>query len=213
MSCMARLLELLKSLPVDVGQGGRRFTTQGKLIALAHVAPGEGKLLLDVGCREGHQSEQFRQQGYRVTSIDIESTYRHAQIVDVDERLPFSSDTFDVVWCSEVLEHLLDPPQVVAELRRVSKPGGLLVLTTPNTGVWFQSVMSLVGLTPRRVQNPGHRHFFGARDIRALFPRAEILGFFPYAVVKRTIRRGVGVLSPTFVVVERQGARGQSSEG
>jgi len=40
--------------------------------------------------------------------------------------------------------------------------------------------------------------------MRALFPGAALYGYFPYAVVKLTIRRGVGALSPTFVVHERK---------
>ncbi len=44
--------------------------------------------------------------------------------------LPFPDDHFERILCTEVLEHLIDPPKAVAEMRRVLQPGGLLILTT-----------------------------------------------------------------------------------
>ena len=122
--------------------------------------------------------------------------------VDLDHGLPLPDATFDLVWCSEVIEHLRDPAATVAELRRVTRPGGLLVLTTPNSWFWLARLGCLVGLTPQRCQNADHKHFFARRDVRQLFPNAAIAGYFPYALIKRRIERLVGVLSPTFVIVE-----------
>ena len=47
-------------------------------------------------------------------------------------RLPFASASFDRVFCSEVLEHVLHPEQVIAELRRLLRPGGWAVVSIPN---------------------------------------------------------------------------------
>ncbi|MBI2624112.1 class I SAM-dependent methyltransferase [Candidatus Parcubacteria bacterium] len=44
--------------------------------------------------------------------------------------LPFTDGTFERILCTEVLEHLVDPPKAIAEMRRVLRPGGMLVLTT-----------------------------------------------------------------------------------
>jgi SAM-dependent methyltransferase len=52
------------------------------------------------------------------------------QVVGDAHRLPFADDSFDVVTCTEVLEHLVDPPAAAAEIVRVLKPGGRLLLTT-----------------------------------------------------------------------------------
>lgn len=197
---MASWIERLKRLPVDLGQGNLRTTTKGKLIAQEHVPPGAGRTALDIGCREGHQARWLEGRGYTVTAIDIEQAYEKAEMVDVDQGLPYPDATFDLVWCSEVIEHLLDPAAFVAEVKRVLKPGGRLVLTTPNSAFWIYPVLRLFGRTPASVQNPTHRQFFAIADLRRLFPGVTVEGFFPYLWLRCRIRRGVGLLSPTFVV-------------
>lgn len=201
----AALVAAFKALPIDLGQGALRERTMGKRIALSAVpTAAPGARALDIGCREGIQGRWLARRGYTVTGIDLEPQCAGALVVDVDDGLPFPDGHFDLVWCSEVLEHLRDPARATAEMRRVVRPGGTLVLTTPNSYFWLQRLASLVGLTPRRCQHPGHRWFFRLRDVRSLFPGATIAGYFPYALIRRRIQRLVGLLSPTFVVVENR---------
>jgi hypothetical protein len=63
-------------------------------------------------------------------------------------------------------------------------------------------------LTPKKLQHQGHKHFFALDDIRSLFPRAELYGYFPYAMVKRTVSSdlSLSLLTPTFVIHERKPA-------
>ncbi|MBT8137110.1 MAG: class I SAM-dependent methyltransferase [Gammaproteobacteria bacterium] len=177
-----------------------RNTTKGKLIALELVPEGDGHSALDVGCREGTQSRWLERHGYHVASIDIEKHYENALIADVNDGLPFADASYDLVWCSEVIEHLQSPEQFVAECERVLKPGGKLILTTPNSAFWLYPLARLFGKTPRDLQHDGHLHFFSLRDIRQLFPAAHIYGFFPYAIFRFRITRAIGLLSPTFVI-------------
>ncbi|MDT4968797.1 MAG: hypothetical protein QOJ64_3534 [Acidobacteriota bacterium] len=60
-------------------------------------------------------------------------TYNYKQFnIEVDV-FPYANDTFDVVLCCEIIEHLLaDPVHALVEIRRVLKPGGVFILTTPN---------------------------------------------------------------------------------
>ncbi|WP_240902228.1 class I SAM-dependent methyltransferase [Wenzhouxiangella sp. XN24] len=200
------LIEILKKLPIDLGQGNLRTTTKGKLIALGFVPDGAGRTALDVGCRSGTQSQWMEQRGYTVTSIDINRVYEQCQVVDVNNGLPFPEASFDLIWCSEVIEHLVSPEAFVSECNRVLKPGGRLVLTTPNSTFWLYPVARLFGMTPKDLQHPGHLHFFCIADIKRLFPRARLYGFFPYVIVKFRIRRLIGLLSPTFVVIHERPA-------
>ena len=80
-------------------------------------------------------------------------------------------------------------PASLAELRRVTAPGGEVILTTPNSYALIFRAIALVGLTPEKIQRDDHLHFFDRKDIDRLCPDGEVLGYFPYMWIKRTIRR------------------------
>jgi ubiquinone/menaquinone biosynthesis C-methylase UbiE len=108
-----------------------------------------GMRVLDAGCGCGrHLCEAFRIPGVAVAGVDLKwkdlckaraylSLMAHKQdgrwiIARADViKLPFADGFFDVVVCSEVLEHVTDNRTAVAELVRVLKPGGDLVITVP----------------------------------------------------------------------------------
>lgn len=193
-------VSLLKSLPIDLGQGNLRGTTKGKRIALDLVPEGSGKTALDLGCREGMQTRWLADKGYSVTSVDREKLFEEARVMDADEDWPFEENSFDLIWCSEVIEHLKDSEHFKREVRRTLKPGGALILTTPNSTFWLYALAGLLGKSPRDLQNPTHLQFFSVRDVRHLFPEADLYGFFPYFILRCRIQRMLGPLSPTFVV-------------
>jgi SAM-dependent methyltransferase len=197
---MGRLIELAKCIPIDLGQGAVAEWTQGKQIALGLVPPGKGRRAVDVGARKGHQTRWLEARGYDVTAIDLTSSFDGCMAVDVNEGLPFGDSTFDLLWCSEVIEHLKEPARAMDEFRRVVRPGGDIILTTPNSYAWLFRILALFGLTPQRIQRPDHLHFFDLGAVRRLAPEASIYGYFPYTLVKLRISRGVGALSPTFVI-------------
>ena len=99
-----------------------------------------GLQLLDVGCGTGWFSQRAAQQGAIVTALDVgESLLRQTMdkttvcpVAGDALYLPFRQDSFDVVLSSEVIEHTVSPPKSVKGMARVLKPGGMLVLTTPN---------------------------------------------------------------------------------
>ena len=205
MALSQRFIDLAKRVPLDLGQGNLRFTTKGKLIAQSMVpSASTGAKALDVGCREGAQTRWLKERGYDVTSIDVEKLFDDAQVVDANEPLPYPDDHFDLVWCSEVIEHLSDPAFSLAQMRRVIRPGGTLLITTPNSYAWFYRIAKLLGLPPAKLQHPGHLFFFHEDDIQRLFPNAEIYGYFPYVGYKATIQSALNWLTPTFVVAEKQ---------
>ncbi|MBT8228697.1 MAG: methyltransferase domain-containing protein, partial [Bacteroidia bacterium] len=65
--------------------------------------------------------------------------------------LPFEEGTFDIVVSSEVIEHVPDPLKAITEMHRVLKPGGILVLTTPNR-FWYWSVVMANKFNLRKYQ-------------------------------------------------------------
>lgn len=101
--------------------------------------------VLDIGCGGGILSEEFARLGCRVDGIDISeasitTAKEHARLgklkieyqVGSALALPFSSASFDVVICCDVLEHLPDFGRAITEVTRVLKPGGLYLLDTIN---------------------------------------------------------------------------------
>ena len=86
--------------------------------------------------------------------------------------LPFSDATFDIVISSECIEHTLDPYRAVSEIKRVTKVGGLFVVTTPNR-VWrpVASVAEFFKLRPYE----GYEHWLGWREMQRLLRRQKVV--------------------------------------
>ena len=75
---------------------------------------------------------------------------RFKQIKDLNEnRLPFPDDHFDLVTNLEVIEHLCSADNLLAEIHRILKPGGSLVLSTPNLASWVNRILLLFGYFPK----------------------------------------------------------------
>src|SRR5690606_33049497 len=79
-------------------------------------------------------------------------------------QLPFADNTFDKIICSEVLEHLPDYQQVLAEIRRVLKPGGLLAISVPRA--WPEKICWRLSQNYHQVEG-GHVRIFNAQQLRA----------------------------------------------
>ena len=202
---ISSLIRWLKKIPIDLGQESVADRTMGKQIAMGLVPDGltpdsTAKSALDVGARHGVQTRWLESKGYTVTSIDMDKHFDACMQVDANQPLPFDDDSFDLIWCSEVLEHLENPGKFIAELRRVTRKNGDIILTTPNSYAWFFRLFSLFGLPPERLQRDDHIHFFCLDDIQQLADDAVIYGYFPYMLIKRTIRKGLGLLTPTFII-------------
>src|SRR4249920_1366050 len=104
-----------------------------ELRGLAPDAP-----VLEVGCGDASFTTDLAKLSSQVTAIDIaagqiaantqlfpETTFLQH---DVAERFPFADETFRVVWCSEVLEHLFDPEYALREMHRILRPDGQLLV-------------------------------------------------------------------------------------
>jgi SAM-dependent methyltransferase len=198
------LIKILKKIPIDLGQAELKHSTKGKLIGFNKIPKvgNKPRKALDIGCRDGYWSKKLIKKGYAVESVDIEPYFKPARKVNVDNGLPFENDSFDVVWCSEVIEHLRNPQRSVNEMIRVTKDGGKIVLTTPNSYFWLGRIFCLFGLSPQRVQNDDHKHFFDLFSLKKVLPKhAKVYGYFPYLILKLEIKRMINFLSPTFTII------------
>jgi 2-polyprenyl-3-methyl-5-hydroxy-6-metoxy-1,4-benzoquinol methylase len=119
---------------------------------------------------------------------------------DLGDGIPLPSESFDVVHAAEVIEHLYDPDLFVDECARVLRPGGRLVVTTPNPQAWYNRLLFLAGIQPlfyetssrstevgagalrrfKRTTRPvGHLRLFNRRALLDLLERG---GFAPVAL-------------------------------
>lgn len=196
---LRRIVRTLKKLPLDFGQYELRYSTKGKLIAYSLVESGGGKAL-DVGCRDGYWSQELKKKRYDVVSCDLDPLCPHALVVDANARLPFPDNEFDLLWCSEVIEHLLDPAFTIQEFKRVLKPGGKLVMTTPNQDFWVFRLIQKLGISTAAISNEDHTFFFTFSDMKDLIGDCQFYGYFPYMLLKFRISAAAPLMSPTIVL-------------
>lgn len=100
-----------------------------------------GSRVLEAGCGEGYGAELLRCDRHQVTALDYDAyATAHVRTAYPDIRvvrgnlvsLPFRAQAFDAVVSLQTVEHLWDQPAFVAECRRVVRPGGAVILSTPN---------------------------------------------------------------------------------
>jgi SAM-dependent methyltransferase len=130
-----------------------------------------GRSLLDVGCGTGWFSARAAARGARVTSLDLGPRLLAHTCERCDTRpvagdacaLPFATGAFDIVISSECIEHTLHPLAAVREIHRVTKAGGLIVITVPNR-VWHfaATFANAFGLRPYE----GYEHWVAWREMR-----------------------------------------------
>lgn len=145
-------IRYLRTLPIDIGQGEYQRTTGGKYLAWQAVPrPAPGARAVDVGCGDGYWSERLVALGYDVVAFDQPRTYPNQDsgalysgmiACDLNSVLPLPDRSMDLVWCTEVIEHLDNPSHFISEIKRVLKSGGRAFITTPNSFFWLSGGVS-----------------------------------------------------------------------
>jgi SAM-dependent methyltransferase len=122
----------------EVDEAERRRTFARRLRQIEGLEPRRGRIL-DVGCSKGYFLDVARAEGWDAVGVELNAhavDAARARGLDVrqgdlaDE--PFEEGSFDVVTLFDLLEHTADPQATLGACRRVLRPGGLLVVTTPN---------------------------------------------------------------------------------
>ena len=146
-----------------------------------------GKSVLDVGCSSGYGTWLLRSKGAeRIVALDLDAAKvsqelifrRYSQNLDVlvmdAQSLGFKEMNFQVATCFEVIEHVSHPDALLAEIRRVLRLDGALLLTTPNRAVRLRPL--------QRPRNPDHLREYNFRDLRRQlenqFPSCVVLGIY-----------------------------------
>ena len=102
-----------------------------------------GKKVLDIACGEGYGTNLMAKKALHVTGVDIDNTsienakkkYTDDNIVFAPGsalKIPAQNNSFDVITCFETLEHISEQEEMLAELKRVLTPTGILLISTPD---------------------------------------------------------------------------------
>ncbi len=144
----------------------------------------EGKKLLDIGCGVGRVCFLAAKKGFSITGIDIEKkaidlARKNAKRLgiaasctfitgDILKQQSLSNGTFDVIICSEVIEHVSDPKKIINFAFNKLKKGGLLILTTPHD----QKLWSVLD------EYAGHVKRFSLDEVKKLLSNFEIMQLY-----------------------------------
>jgi SAM-dependent methyltransferase len=147
---------------VPLSSGPDRARRQARMLAGILAGLAGPAVIIDVGCGDGAalavaaQYDPGRNPAHRFAGIDWsadalrQARARRLTVVrgSVHPRLPVADGAADVVIMSELIEHLVDPDSVLEEAWRVLKPGGTLLLSTPNLAAWYNRGLLALGIQP-----------------------------------------------------------------
>ena len=172
LSLVHRLIKLCL-LPLWAVDGLKREADSLRFMTLAHEPAGK---LLDIGCGGGRFLNRMKKRGWDVEGIDFDAqatnkvTARYGVKTYVGDltQCALPANSFDVITMSQTIEHLYDPNATLHESLRILKPGGLLVITTPNVNSLGAREF---GAFWRGWEAPRHLHLFSVESLQRLTQR------------------------------------------
>ena len=157
-------------------------------IKLAIRMIGKNKNVLDIGCYDGFITEKIRNYGNKVTGVEVSKQgvkwckVRKIKVIeqDLETKFPFKDNSFDTVFGGEIIEHIFDTDSLLQEIRRILKPNGSLVLTTPNIASLTRRLKLFLGInplidigliSPKGEKSAGHIRYFTKNSLNQLLKR------------------------------------------
>jgi 2-polyprenyl-3-methyl-5-hydroxy-6-metoxy-1,4-benzoquinol methylase len=125
--------------------------------------------LLDIGCSTGKWCMHWQARGWSTCGVDID--HKHIKIAcengidarfcDLNaEKIPFSDESFDLIFAGEVIEHIVDTDGFLSDLTRCVKRRGHVIITTPNLASFENRLRLMLGIYPAwlnyNLQGSGH---------------------------------------------------------
>jgi 2-polyprenyl-3-methyl-5-hydroxy-6-metoxy-1,4-benzoquinol methylase len=169
----------------EEGQGGigRRlldnyFKAVAELVAISNISGIKNATAIEIGCGEGFSTQRLA--GILPADVTLEASEYVAHMIPKAQainpgmtiteesvyELQHADDTYDMVFLLEVLEHLDFPDKGLAELRRVTKPGGYIVLGVPREYLWCALNLARGKYIKRLGNTPGHLNHWSTVGVK-----------------------------------------------
>ena len=177
-----------------------------RALLLGETRPGER--VLDLGCGAGRFVAALQDHGADPVGVElaeaaldrarrnVPGTELHA--LGPDGAIPLEDASVDLVWCSEVLEHVPDTTGLLSEARRVLRTGGRLLVTTPSHDLPRRALIALARFGPHFDPLGQHVRFYSRRSL------ARVLDEFAFEEVHLSSIGGLPGLRETLVARARK---------
>jgi SAM-dependent methyltransferase len=200
--------------------------TQRRWQGVDDLFPG-GDVIVDLGCGDGRWLDAIAPRYRRAIGVDIIGPPIRGRVAgagdwefvqaDFDQGLPFDDEIADVIRANQVIEHVREPGEFLADAHRMLRPGGLLVVTTPNVRYVRHLVrLVLLGRGPMTSSHPpgatsswddGHVHYLTPGNLRRIADRVGFRQVRVSALIAptgrfRPLRRVLRRLSPVAPIRE-----------
>ena len=144
-------------------------------VILDEIQKLDGGKVLDVGCGNANLFKFLSEDNYELFGVDFsENMIDEAKnncgmkasfsVADA-EKLPFDSDTFDIVVCNASFHHYTNPDIVLMEMNRVLKDGGRLLIGDPYIPNAVRPIINVL----TKFSSEGDYHFYGEKEMKKLF--------------------------------------------
>ncbi len=136
-------------------------------VVLEHLGDLDGQRVADVGCGKGRFARivKERNPGASVVALDLAEAMLRPIPAEIERvaasmtALPLATEAFDGAYATESLEHAVDIPAAVAEMARIVRPGGRIVIIDKNAAAWG------------RLETPAWERWFGRKELEKLLAR------------------------------------------
>ena len=188
--------------PIWISNGLWREANYLRYMTLRNTPPGK---LLDVGCGGGRFMNRMARMGWEVEGIDFDEkttekiTRRYGMKTYTGDLVScgFPDASYDAITMSHTIEHLFDPDKTLKECMRILKPGGRLVITTPNVeGI----AATLFGRFWRGWEPPRHLHLFSVMTLRNFL----LKGGFEISEIRSSSAGAAGVYRASRAIQQKE---------
>lgn len=153
-----------------------------RIIELVKTFSTEESKIIDIGCGDGTFLNELKGKLFGVdisqnSCVEAERILGvNATIVNADARqIPLQSSSFDIIICSEVLEHIPHAEKAVSEIMRIAKPGAKIIVSIPNEKVITIGRALMLKFPPKLAV---HVNDFGIADIERMFGKRCAARYF-----------------------------------